>query len=151
MTCMIIALFTTVVAGAVVFLERACRAFIQVGIELFAHRLGIRSSFDRNDSRKVIPLGESVGGDEHPVLFFHFQLGRIGTLTTDDADFLIGDGNHFSIVIDEGDLGFAIFCYEEFGVGFDCHDHPSVVRAGKRVFGVLTFRVFFVIVTLFLR
>ena len=120
--------------NAGVFGKIAAGAVREVECELFDARFGIWAGLDLNDSWEVVALGHALLGEESGVVFQECHLHWRGAFAGRDGDDLLGGSYGFLVIIDKGDLNFAIRCDKEFRVRFDGGQNASTVRAGDFFF-----------------
>jgi len=87
-----------------------------------------------DDDWEVVSLGNSLLGKKGRVGFGKGHFHRRRALAGGDRDDLLGGRDGLAVIIDEGDLNFAIRCDEEFRVRFDGGQDAASVRAGDFLF-----------------
>ena len=141
-----------VIAGAGILFVVACRAVVEVQIELLHRGLCVGRSLDLNDDGEVVAFGEGGVGDEHVALLLEGHAGRVAAVAAGHAHALLGDRDGFAVFAKRGDLHFAAFGDEELEMGFDCVEDATAIGTGFGVIVVMVVimpLVFFVLVVLF--
>lgn len=115
-----------VLAGAVVFLEFAGWALVEVEVEFFIHGFVSGLGFDLDHGGVVIACWDGLVGDKVIALLGEREFGGCGAFSEGYADFL-GAGCHDLVgVINETDFDLLVLVDEEFHMGFHGRDEPSV-------------------------
>lgn len=76
-------------------------------------------------------------GEEHITDSCEVETGRGGTITRSDDHRLTSGGDGLAVIVEEGDLHFAIAGDKEFGPRIDAVEHASAVGAGTFFRGVI--------------
>ena len=134
--------FTSMIAGAGVFFVGASGANVEVQVELLDDGLSVGRDLYLDDDGDVVAFGEGFVEDERFTVFSEAHAGRIGTVSSDDADGLFCHGDGFALVIDRRDFDSAIFRDKEFQVRIHSGEDTSAVGASD-FFGMV---VVFVVV-----
>lgn len=129
-----------VIAGAGVFEVVAGGAILEVEVEANGLCFGIRSALDLENHGDVHSFWEGFVRKQNAILDGKFHAGRRTALSADEGDLLLRRCDFLSFFAEEGDLNFAIFGDEKFGMWLDFGEDATAVWScffGSAVVAVL--------------
>ena len=142
-TGVVVFLSFSVIADAGIFFVVAAGAIIEVDVEAGAGFLSVR--LDADDGGNVVAGREGFFGEKTGGGLLEGKLDRGASFSSDEGDFLVAGSDGLVVLVEEGDLDFAVLGDEELGVRFYFGEDASSV--GTCFLGVGMIVMIFVLIT----